>query len=45
MGTLTVAAVADTGACSVVKEEVIPENEYLVFTIAKHDGKGGYKPT
>ena len=40
-----VAAVADTGARSVVKEEVIPENEYLVFTIAKHDGKGGYKPT
>ena len=40
-----VAAIADTGAWSVVKEEVTPENEYLVFTIAKHDGKGGYKPT
>ena len=40
-----VAAVADTGARAVVKEEVIPENEYLAFTIAKHDGKGGYKPT
>ena len=45
MGTLTVAAVADTGARSVVKEEVVQENEYLAFTIAKHDGKGGYKPT
>ena len=32
-------------AQSVVKEEVVPENEYLAFTIAKHDGKGGYKPT
>ena len=42
---MTVVAVAGTGACSVVKEEVIPENEYLAFTIAKHDGKGGYKPT
>ena len=42
---LKVAAVADTGTRAVVKEEVIPENEYLVFTIAKHDGKGGYKPT
>ena len=40
-----VATVADTGTRSVVKEEVIGENEYLAFTIAKHDGKGGYKPT
>ena len=40
-----VAAVADAGARSVVNEEVIPENEYLAFTITKHDGKGGYKPT
>ena len=45
MDTLTVAAIADTGARPVVKEEVIPENEYLAFTIAKHDGNGGYKPT
>ena len=45
MGTLKVGAIADTGAQAVVKEEVVPENEYLALTIAKHDGKGGYKPT
>ena len=37
---LTIAAVVGTNATS-----DIPKNEYLVFAIAKSDGKGGYKQT
>ena len=39
VGTLTIAVVAGT------LQTAIPENEYLAFTIAKANGKGGFKAT
>ena len=39
VGMLTIAVVAGTS------QTTIPENEYLAFTIAKSNGKGGFKAT
>ena len=40
MNTLTVEVVGGANA-----DKGSPENEYLAFTIAKADGRGGYKAT